>query len=71
MILDAQGAQGIIEVLLAPGMLLLIGKFIINTQAKQESRLQAVEQLLNGYGEQEGLIEKVNRLEEELQKKRH
>lgn len=67
MILDAQGIPGIIDILLAPATLLIIGRFIINTQSKHESRQQAVEQVLNGYGEQEGLIERVNRLEQSIE----
>lgn len=52
--------ESYIKVLIAPASFFLIGKYIIGKQANHEKDIDAIKQVLNGWGEQSGLIEKIN-----------
>ena len=59
--------ESYIKVLIAPASFFIIGKYIIAKQATHEKDIDAIKQVLNGWGEQTGLIEKVNHTTNKLE----
>jgi len=52
-----------LKVITAPATLLLVGRYIIGRVDENTARLNALEQLINGYNSHDGLLERIIWLE--------